>query len=112
VLSPRFFDSRVAVEALVKIAAAYPYQQTPQALRNQVAAIAQFDGRGALPSLRARTLVLAGTEDLLFTTAQSAAFAKSIPHATFVAVEGAAHSFPAEAPQDFTRNALSFLASR
>ncbi|MFO1323103.1 MAG: alpha/beta hydrolase [Burkholderiales bacterium] len=112
VLSSRFFDNRVSVEALVKMAAVYPYQQTPQALRNQVAAIAKFDSRGALSSLRARTLVLAGTEDLLFTTAESAAFAKSIPHATFVAVEGAAHSFPAEAPQDFTRNVLGFLASR
>ena len=48
--------------------------------------------------------------ELLFPIAQSAAFAKSIPHATFVAVEGAAHSFPAESPQDFTQHVLRFLA--
>lgn len=110
VLSSRFFDSRKTVDALVQLATTYPYQQTSTALRNQVEALARFDSTPTLSSLRARTLVLAGTDDLLFAIAASAAFAKSIPHATFVAIEGAAHSFPAESPQDFTRNVLTFLA--
>jgi pimeloyl-ACP methyl ester carboxylesterase len=109
VLSTRFFDSAKTVDALVQLASTYPYQQTPTALRGQVEAIARFDATARLSSLRARTLVLAGTEDLLFPIAASAAFAKSIPRATFVAIEGAAHSFPAESPQDFTRNLASFL---
>lgn len=109
VLSARFFDNARSVAALVQLAASYPYQQTPLALRNQVDAIARFDRAAALSSLRARTLVLAGTDDLLFPIATSAAFAQAIPHATFVAVEGAAHSFPVESPQDFTRNLLAFL---
>jgi pimeloyl-ACP methyl ester carboxylesterase len=111
VLSPRFFDNRVSVNALVQLAATYSYQQTPVALRNQVNAIAKFDARSGLSSLRARTLVLAGTLDLLFSISEAAAFAKSIPHATFVAVEGAAHSFPTESPQDFTSNVFTFLGS-
>jgi len=110
VLSTRFFDNPKTATALVQLATNYPYQQTPQALAGQVQAIAQFDVAPRLSSLAARTLVLAGTEDLLFPVAQSAAFAKAIPHATFIAVEGAAHSFPAESPQVFVREVLRFLA--
>ena len=109
VFAPRFFDDRNAVAALVQLAAGYPYQQTPEALANQVRAIAAFDGTGALASIRAPTLVLAGTEDLLFPVAASAAFAQSIPHTTFTAVDGAAHSIPMELPQEFTRQVLAFL---
>jgi 3-oxoadipate enol-lactonase len=110
VLSTRFFDNAKTVDALVQLAATYPYQQTPAALRNQVDAIAGFDVTARLSSLRARTLVLAGTEDLLFPVAASAAFAKAIPHATFIALEGAAHSFPAESPDEFTRHVLRFVS--
>ncbi|MFO1413021.1 MAG: alpha/beta hydrolase [Burkholderiales bacterium] len=109
VLSARFFADPKTVAGLLQLATSYPYQQTPLALTRQVEAIAQFDVTARLSSLAARTLVLAGTEDLLFPVAQSAAFAKSIPHATFVAVEGAAHSFPAEIPQVFTQEVLKFL---
>ncbi|MFO1316459.1 MAG: alpha/beta hydrolase [Burkholderiales bacterium] len=109
VFTPRFFENRDAADALVQLATGYPYQQTPEALWNQVRAIAAFDGTQALSSIRARTLVLAGTEDLLFPVADVAALAKAIPHATFVAVEGAAHSLPMEFPQAFAQHVLAFL---
>ncbi|MCC7218555.1 MAG: alpha/beta fold hydrolase [Burkholderiales bacterium] len=111
VFTPRFFEGRTAVDALVQLATRYPYQQTSTALANQVRAIAAFDGTPALSSIRARTLVLAGTEALLFPVAASAAFAKSIPHATFAAVEGAAHSIPMEHPQEFVQRVLPFLGA-
>jgi len=109
VLSPQFFAQPRSVDALVQLAATYPYQQTPAALARQVEAIAQFDARKDLSSIRARTLVMAGTLDLLFPIDQAAGFAKSIPHASFAAIEGAAHSFPIEAPQAFTQRVLDFL---
>ena len=94
VFTQRFFDNAKAVDALVQLATAYPYQQSPAALWNQVRAIAAFDATKSLSDIRARTLVLAGTEDLLFPIAASAAFTKAIPHATFAPIEGAAHSIP------------------
>lgn len=109
VFTSRFFDDRKAVDALVQLASGYPYQQTPEALANQVRAIAAFDGTAALARLRARTLVIAGREDLLFPLAASAAFARSIPHATFAPIDGAAHSIPMEFPQEFARRMLAFL---
>ena len=109
VLSAGFFDKKASVDALVQLAATYPYQQSAAALAGQVRAIAAFDSTRHLSAIRARTLVLAGTADLLFPIAASAAFAKAIPHASFDAVEGAAHSFPVELPQEFTRRVLAFL---
>jgi pimeloyl-ACP methyl ester carboxylesterase len=109
VLSPQFFAQPRSIDALVQLAAMYPYQQTQAALARQVEAIAQFDSRKDLSSIRARTLVLAGTLDLLFPIAEAEEFAKSIPHASFAAIEGAAHSFPIEAPQAFTQRVLDFL---
>ena len=109
VFSPRFFYYVKTVEALVQLATAYPYQQSPAALRNQVRAIAAFDATKSLSAIRARTLVLAGTDDLLFPIAASAAFAKAIPHASFAPIEGAAHSIPVEFPQEFVRSVIDFL---
>jgi 3-oxoadipate enol-lactonase len=111
VLSAGFFDKRVSVDTLVQLAAKYPYQQSTAALQGQVRAIAAFDSTKQLSALRARALVLAGTEDLLFPISVSAAFAKAIPHASFAAVEGAAHSFLVEMPQAFTPRVLEFLAA-
>lgn len=110
VLSPRFFDNRQQVDALVHLAATYPYQQSTVALRNQMEAIRAFDGRRALPSIRARTLVLAGSEDLLFSLASTTAMAHAIPKSTITVMDGAAHSFPTEFPAEFARHVLEFLA--
>ncbi|MCC6198286.1 MAG: alpha/beta hydrolase [Burkholderiales bacterium] len=110
VLSPALLGNGTSLDALVELAAGYSYQQSPVALANQVKAIAGFDARNQLSSIRARTLVLHGTLDLVFAIAGAAAFARSIPHATFEPVEGAAHSFPVEVPQEFTRRLLAWLA--
>ena len=59
--------------------------------------------------LSARTLVMAGTRDIVFRIEEAAAFAKSMPYATFAPIKGAAHSFPIEAPKDFTQRVLDFL---
>jgi pimeloyl-ACP methyl ester carboxylesterase len=109
VLSPAFLAQPRGVDALVELAASYPWQQTPRALANQVEAIARFDGRDGLSSIRARTLVLAGTADLVFPVDAAAAFASSVKNATFAAIEGAAHSFPIEDPSAFTRRVIDFL---
>ncbi|MEO8674377.1 MAG: alpha/beta hydrolase [Casimicrobiaceae bacterium] len=110
VLSPRFFENRQQVDALVQLAATYPFQQSAVALRNQMGAIKAFDGRAALPAIRARTLVLAGAEDLLFSLASTTAMAHAIPRSTLSVMDGAAHSFPTEFPAEFTRHVLEFLA--
>lgn len=109
VLSPAFLANRTTFGALVELAAKYPYQQTARALAQQVAAVAGFDARPRLGAIRARTLVLNGTLDLLFPAPDAAAFATAIPHSTFIPLDGLAHSFPIEAPQELTRRVIDFL---
>lgn len=109
VLSPAFFAKPPTLDVLVQLAATYPYQQTPQALANQVRAIAGFDVRAQLSTIAARTLVINGTRDLIFRIEDAAAFAKSFPHASFAPIEGAAHSFPIETPAEFTQRVREFL---
>lgn len=110
VLSPRFLANAGNLAALVELATVYPHQQTSRALAQQVAAVAGFDSRARLAAIRARALVLAGTRDLLFTIDDSATFAAALPHATFAAIDGVAHSFPIEAPDEITRRVTNFLA--
>lgn len=110
VLSPAFMGNPARLDALVELAATYPFQQTPQALAGQVGAVAAFDARARLAQLRAPALVLAGTRDLLFGIDESAAFAAALPAGRFEAIDGAAHSFPLEAPQALTQPLVRFLA--
>lgn len=110
VLTPRFLGNPGTFGALVELAAIYPHQQSARGLAQQVAAVAGFDARSRLGAIRARTLVLGGALDLLFPTADALAFAQAIPRATFASIEGGAHSFPIEAPQELTRRVLAFLA--
>lgn len=109
VLSPAFLANRTSFAALVELAAKYPYQQTARALAQQVAAVAGFDARPRIGTIRAPTLVLNGTQDLLFAVQDAAAFAAAIPAATFIPLDGLAHSFPIEAPQELTRRVIDFL---
>jgi len=111
VLSPRFFDNRAGVDALVALAAGYRWQQSTLALANQVEAIAAYDSTATLSTIRARTLVMAGGLDLLFPAAESERFARAIPDATLVTVPQSAHSIPNEFPQEFMRALGTFLAA-
>lgn len=110
VLSPAFVANRTTFGALIELAAKYPYQPTPRALAQQVAAAAGFDTRARIAAIRARTLVLNGTLDLVFSAQDASAFSSAIPGARFVALDGLAHSFPIEAPQALTRQVQDFLA--
>jgi pimeloyl-ACP methyl ester carboxylesterase len=112
VFSARFFDDDAAVENFLRLSVEYPYPQTPRAFRNQVEAIAAFDGTGNLGRIKARTLVLTGGEDLLFSTDVCAAFAASLPDAAFSVVDGAGHAIYAEKPEAFLQFVLPFLSSR
>lgn len=109
VLSSAFFQNRATVDALVTLATTYPYQQSALAFRRQTEALAAFDGTAGLPAPRVPTLVLAGSDDALFPLAANVAFAAAIPGAQFLALDGAAHSIPAETPELVVAKVLAFM---
>lgn len=109
IFSARFLEDEKAVEDAVRFAVEYPYPQSPVAFRNQVNAIAEFSCVNQLPSIAAKTLVIGGEDDLLFSVQECASFAKKIPGADFIAIENAPHSIHMENPWAFSRTVLDFL---
>jgi len=108
IFSAGFFNDRKAVEIALRMAVTYPYPQSAAAFRRQVGAIAEFEG-APLAQLRTRTLVLGGTEDLLFPAPVCAAFAQSLPDAAWIPIAGAAHCVYLEQPELFARHVLEFV---
>ncbi|MEO8739153.1 MAG: alpha/beta hydrolase [Casimicrobiaceae bacterium] len=108
IFSAGFFDDRKMVEVALRLAVTYPYPQSAEAFRRQVGAIAEFGGV-PLAQLCARTLVLGGTEDLLFPARLCADFAKALPDAAWIPIEGTAHCAYIEQPQQFVQHVLDFV---
>jgi pimeloyl-ACP methyl ester carboxylesterase len=109
IFSARFFEDERAVEDAVRFAVEYPYPQSPVAFRNQVNATTEFSCVNQLSSIAAKTLVIGGKDDLLFSVQECTSFAKRIPGAMFIEIENAAHSIHMENPCAFSRAVLDFL---
>jgi pimeloyl-ACP methyl ester carboxylesterase len=110
IFSARFFEDEASVTEAVRFAVEYPYPQSAAAFENQVRAIAAYDGSESLSRIRAKTLVIAGREDLLFPVGVCSRLAQAIPTASLSVIDGAAHSIHMEQPRAFTRCVLDFLS--
>ena len=109
IFSPAFFEDEGTVKGAVEFALSYPFPQAPVSFRNQVNAIAAFDGRNLAVSVSAPTLVLSAAEDLLFASSAGRELAEKLPRGKYLSVEGAAHSIHAEKPKEFAEAVVSFL---
>lgn len=109
IFTPAFFTDPQAVENAVQFALEYPYPQNTQAFTNQVKALVSYDGEGKTDLVQAKTLVLAGSEDLLFSPKRCEEFSKTIQQAKFKAIDHAAHSIFIENPKDFVTTVQKFL---
>lgn len=109
IFTPALFADRAVLDQWLALATGYPYLQTPAGFRAQVAAIAGFDRRAALPGIHLPTLVLAGGADLLFPPADDAAGLAAMPQARVQVLPGQAHGLYAQAPALFTDAVLAFL---
>ncbi|TDY61222.1 pimeloyl-ACP methyl ester carboxylesterase [Aminivibrio pyruvatiphilus] len=109
IFSPAFFEDKDTVKGAVEFALSYPFPQAPVSFRNQVNAIAAFDGRNLAVSVSAPTLVLSAAEDLLFASSAGRELAEKLPRGKYLSVEGAAHSIHAEKPKEFAEAVVSFL---
>ena len=74
-------------------------------------ALALWDGRGELGAISARTLVVAGEQDVATPPADGAFLAESIPGAILTVVPGAAHLANIEQPELFERALVEFLST-
>ena len=74
-------------------------------------ALALWDARGDLGAISARTLVVAGEQDVATPPADGAFLAESIPGATLTVLPGAAHLANIEQPELFERALVEFLST-
>ncbi len=98
------------MKGAVEFALSYPFPQAPVSFRNQVNAIAAFDGRGlaAVPSKYPRWFWPA-RKTCSFSASAGRELAQKFPRGKYLAIEGAAHSIHAEKPKEFAEAVLSFL---
>jgi len=108
----RFFENEQAVRTAVRFSVEYQYPIDPVAFGNQVKAIAAFNSTELLSQIKAKTLVVAGKDDLLFSPDECARLAQAIPGAAFILMDGAAHSIHMEQPRKFADCVLDFLQVR
>ena len=93
ILSESVFEDAKAVDDTVQIEVDYTYPPNAVAFRKQVDAIAEFNCADKLPTIVARTLVIGGSEDLLFPVQMCKDLAIRIPGAVFTVQDKAAHQF-------------------
>jgi pimeloyl-ACP methyl ester carboxylesterase len=111
IFTARFFQDETAVADALRLAVEYRYRQTPERFRRQVEAVARFVAVD--PSrIRAKTLVMTGSEDLPFPPEEGGALAEEVPNAEFLLVPGTAHSIHMEAADAFVDAVLRFLEGR
>jgi len=105
-----FLANNELMDAAVKYALEYPYPLSAIAFRNQVEAIADFHCLNHLADIRARTLALGGSEDMLFPIVETGKLFKSIPGVILAEIEHAAHSIHVEKPRQFAELVIQFLS--
>ena len=106
--SPRFPDRHPEhVAEDLRIGAAQP--KHPEGGRRQWEAMQAFDSFERLPTLRAPTLVLHGTEDLAVSPENAKILAERIPGAELLLLEGAGHLYHSEQAAEADAAVLDFV---
>jgi len=107
--SPKFIADSASVNIFVKNSLNYPYLQKAEGLKMQIEAIASFDARDKINTIKAETLIVEGENDILITPKESETLAKNIKGSAFRLLGGVAHCIHIENPKLFTGTALGFL---
>lgn len=107
--SPKLLKDNAFIDTFVDGAVNYPYQQKAEGFKSQVDALLSFDVRDKIARIKAKTLILAGKNDILITPRESMVLAKNIHGSVFRLLNGVAHSMHIENPKLFTSAVLKFL---
>jgi pimeloyl-ACP methyl ester carboxylesterase len=107
--APAFFRDPAAIEEAAAVSAAYPFAQTDAGFRAQLGALQGHDAQAQCGHVQAKTLILCGAEDVLFTPAQSQASFAAIGDHIAVVLPDAAHSLHWDQPNAFNATVARFL---
>jgi 3-oxoadipate enol-lactonase len=101
--------SRARPEAYEALLASFAALRKPSYLKTLEASVAQ-DRAAPVENIRARTLVITGSEDRVYPPAIARAMAQRIPGAKLVELEGCGHLSNLEQPERFNRIVMNFLS--
>lgn len=104
-----FYARPGAVEHLQKMLLECTFLPTPQGMYHQSRAISAYDASARLGAIRCPTLILTGSEDLLFPSKFSEQLAHGIPTAECVVLEKTGHGLLIESPDAVAKAMLAFL---
>jgi 3-oxoadipate enol-lactonase len=108
--TPQFFSNPDQVQMIINLTTANPFPQPLQGLAGQVSASFDHDTRDRLDRIKAPTLVLVGSQDLLLSVDCSRELAEKIPGAELQILEGAGHFMCFEHAERFNQAVLEFLS--
>ena len=109
IYTPRAFEEGL-VHAIIDEALAFPFPQSPEGFRRQLAAWMVHDTYDRLPQIAAPTLVIAGEIDLVTPPRLGRIVADRIPGAEFLVLPGEAHQPFQERPTFFNALVRDFWA--
>lgn len=110
--SQKTFERNNYIETYIKHASTYPYLQSAKGFRSQAEAIGRFNVRDGLKKIRARALVIAGSDDILIYPSQSKELARSIKGSVYDEIKGAGHCVHVEKPALFASKVIKFLKKK
>jgi pimeloyl-ACP methyl ester carboxylesterase len=109
ILSPEFIQrEKPWLRSLLERAQSYGF--SVEAFLAQAAAVMNHDAADRLKEVKAPTLVLTGTADILVPPHHSDELARLIPGAELKKIEGGTHGFNVERKDEFNQAVLEFLS--
>jgi pimeloyl-ACP methyl ester carboxylesterase len=109
VYSSQFLANPDNVREAVESTLANPYPQSLAGQKRQFEALIAFDSEFWFEKIKARTLVIAGAEDICAGVTNSERLSKGIPHAELVRLPGIGHVPLVESPAEFASLVRNFL---
>ena len=107
--SPKTFERKNYIKKFIKIASIYPYLQSAEGFKGQVEAVTAFNACARVKNIKAKTLVIVGTDDILIYPAESMKLVKDIKGSRFEQIKDAGHCVHIEKPDAFMHKVIRFL---
>jgi len=109
IFTPGYLNNKEIIEPAIKSAVQYSFPVTVEGFKLQLEAIGKFHSQERLNKIKAKTLILAGKNDIMVTAEETQLLADKIPGAKILFMENAAHSFQVEDPGSFVSYLNKFL---
>ena len=109
--SPKTFERKNYIEKFIKYASTYPYPQSVVGFKHQLGAVRAFNVCAKIKRIKAKTLVIIGSDDILIYPAESMKLVKGIKGSAVAEIKDTGHCLHVESPDAFVYRVVKFLSS-